>query len=141
MSETGAATTPDDGDRCPCLSGEVYGDCCGPFHRGTAVAPTAERLMRSRYAAFAVGDVDYLLGTWHPSTRPESLELDPELRWFRLDIDGRRAGGPFDTEGEVEFTAHYRVREPGAVRARAERQHERSRFERVDGRWFYLDAV
>ena len=66
--------------RCPCLSGLQYGECCGPFHSGDAFAPTAERLMRSRYSAFAVGDADYLLATWHPTTRPAELALDPEQR-------------------------------------------------------------
>lgn len=76
----------DDSDRCPCLSGETYGACCGPLHRGARTAATAEALMRSRYSAFAVGDARYLLATWHPSTRPSSLELDPDQVWRRLDV-------------------------------------------------------
>ena len=80
--------------RCPCLSGAPYGECCGPFHAGLAVAPTAEQLMRSRFSAFAVGDPAYLLATWHPSTRPSRLELDDSLRWYRLDILSRSAGRP-----------------------------------------------
>ena len=63
---------------CPCLSGEQYADCCGRFHAGEAEAPTAEQLMRSRYSAFVVLDAGYLLRTWHPETRPASLELDPD---------------------------------------------------------------
>ncbi|MFZ2176709.1 MAG: YchJ family metal-binding protein, partial [Rhodococcus sp. (in: high G+C Gram-positive bacteria)] len=58
--------------RCPCLLGEPYDDCCGRYHRGVTTAPTAERLMRSRFSAFAVLDAEYLLATWHPSTRPAS---------------------------------------------------------------------
>ena len=87
--------------------------------------------MRSRYSAFAVGDTDYLLASWHPSTRPDSLELDEELRWYRLDIVDRVAGGPLDSEGIVEFEAYYRGADRGS-------QRERSRFVREDGRWFYL---
>jgi SEC-C motif-containing protein len=121
--------------RCPCLSGETYDDCCGRFHAGPAHAPTAEALMRSRYAAFAVGDVDYLRRTWHPRTRPADLDLDPAVRWTRLDVLAVRAGGPFDTEGTVEFRAHHRLDAvPGS-------QHEVSRFVREDGRWLYVDAV
>ncbi|MFB2596243.1 YchJ family protein [Herbiconiux sp. P17] len=131
-----------DTERCPCLSGEVYGECCGPFHRGQAHAPTAERLMRSRYSAFAIGDAGYLLDTWHPDTRPGDLELDAGIRWFRLDILGRTGGGVLDAEGTVEFEARYRMR-PAAPDAAATsgRQHENSSFSRVDGRWFYVDAV
>src|SRR3712207_8451687 len=63
--------------RCPCGTGLPYAECCGRLHDGTATAGTAEQLMRSRDSAFAVGDPAYLLATWHPSTRPPSLDLDP----------------------------------------------------------------
>src|SRR6185436_7524086 len=56
---------------CPCLSGLPYDECCGAFHSGTYLPPTAERLMRSRYAAYVKGIPQYLLRTWHPSTRPK----------------------------------------------------------------------
>ncbi|WEO75767.1 YchJ family metal-binding protein [Cryobacterium sp. SO2] len=129
------AATPDRHARCPCLSGNDYGDCCGRLHRAEARAATAQMLMRSRYAAFAVGDADYLLRSWHPRTRPETLELDPSVRWLRLDIERTSRGGPLDTEGIVEFTA-YSVRD--GIRTQ---QHEVSRFEKVSGDWLYLDAV
>jgi SEC-C motif-containing protein len=120
--------------RCPCLSGLPYADCCGPLHRGERAAPTAEALMRSRYSAFAVGDAAYLLATWHPSTRPEALELDDATRWRRLDVLATSAGGPFDTAGTVEFRAHYRdVGGPGSL-------HEVSRFLRAGGAWSYVDG-
>lgn len=118
--------------RCPCLSGLTYDECCGALHSGSALAPTAERLMRSRFSAFAVGDVDYLLSSWHPSTRPATLELDPDVRWYRLDILGRTGGGLLDSEGTVEFEAHYRS--PDGTGS----QHENSYFVRDDARWFYV---
>lgn len=118
--------------RCPCLSGESYADCCEPLHDRTASAPTAVRLMRARFSAFSLGDVDYLLDSWHPKTRPTSLSLDPEQRWFRLDVVGR-SGGPFDRFGTVEFRAYFRSN--GVVGS----QHEVSRFIRERGRWYYLD--
>ncbi|HEY1105524.1 MAG TPA: YchJ family metal-binding protein [Agromyces sp.] len=122
-------------DRCPCLSGLTFGECCDRFIGGTAHAPTAEQLMRSRYTAFATGAAAYLLETWHPTTRPRELELDPSIRWLRLDIARTERGGPFDREGVVEFTAHYRHDgERGS-------QHETSRFSRVDERWYYVEAV
>ncbi|MCU1529373.1 MAG: zinc-binding protein [Frondihabitans sp.] len=127
--------TPSDDDRCPCLSGETYGSCCGPFHRGEADAPTATRLMRSRYSAFVIGAADYLLDTWHPTTRPATLDLDPTVRWFRLDLEGSTRGGLLDTEGTVQFTAHFRHD------GEAHSQHELSRFTKLRGRWYYLDAA
>jgi SEC-C motif domain protein len=124
----------DDDTRCPCGSGHPYGGCCAPLHRGGAQAPTAEALMRSRFAAFAAGDAAYLLATWHPRTRPAELELDPAQRWTRLDVLATGAGGPFDDAGTVEFRAHYRrAGQRGSM-------HERSRFARVGGAWRYVDG-
>ncbi|MEJ3404728.1 YchJ family protein [Rathayibacter sp. YIM 133350] len=120
--------------RCPCLSGEPYGQCCAPLHRGERVAATAEQLMRSRFSAFAGGDAAYLLATWHPSTRPHDLELDAAQRWYRLDILDTAQGGPLANTGSVEFIAYYRGEQRG-------RLHERSRFVRLEGRWLYLDAA
>jgi SEC-C motif domain protein len=121
--------------RCPCLTGLAYSDCCEQFHLGTALAPTAERLMRSRYAAYALGMPDYLLATWHESTRPVELVLDTTLQWCGLDIINRTRGGIFDTVGTVEFRARYR-RE-----ADTGNQHENSEFRRDSGAWMYVDAT
>lgn len=126
-------TTPEPSGPCPCGRGDQYRACCGPLHDGEP-APTAERLMRSRYSAFALGLERYLCESWHPSTRPDSLELDPEVRWLRLIVESTEAGGPFDNEGRVSFTAIGR-----STDGRFE-QSERSRFLRVGGRWFYLDG-
>jgi SEC-C motif domain protein len=120
--------------RCPCNSGDSYGDCCGPLHAGVSTAPTAERLMRSRYSAFVVGDADYLLATWHPSTRPVSCDIDAGARWFSLEILTKTGGSIFDSDGTVEFRAQYR--EAGV----AHEQHENSRFVRENRRWYYLDG-
>lgn len=113
----------------------TYGDCCAAFHRGRATAPTPERLMRSRYSAFAVGDTGYLLRTWHPTTRPAGLDLDPAQRWTGLEILGTGGGSAFHAEGTVEFRAHY------TRHGRADSQYEHSRFVREDGQWVYLDAM
>src|SRR4029453_13356634 len=95
---------PSPGDRCPCLSGEVFGDCCGPFLAGEADAPTAVQLMRSRYTAFVVGAGGAPRpAPWHPSPRPARLDLDPSIRWYRLDVLRRERGGPLDRNGLVEF--------------------------------------
>ncbi|WP_042363863.1 YchJ family protein [Streptacidiphilus neutrinimicus] len=119
---------------CPCGSGKPYASCCGPFHAGTAQAPTAEQLMRSRFSAFARHDAPYLLRTWAPETRPTSLDLDHRLRWQRLEILSTTEGGPFHQEGTVEFRAHYREgKSTGAL-------HEHSRFRRDHGAWVYVDG-
>lgn len=132
--ETATFPVPDSSTRCYCLSGDTYVDCCGRFHLTDATAPTAERLMRSRYSAFVVGNTDYLLATYHPSTRPKYLELDPGQRWYRLDILGRTGGSLTDTVGTVEFIARYRF---GPDRGE---QRENSRFERVGREWRYVAA-
>ena len=120
---------------CPCRSGVSYAECCRPFHNGSALPPTAVRLMRSRYAAFALRNKDYLLATWHPSTRPRSLDLDPAPRWTDLQIVSTSGGGLLENRGTVEFRATYRVgRHIGE-------QHENSRFVRSDGSWFYVGAI
>jgi SEC-C motif domain protein len=91
--------------------------------------------MRSRYSAFARGDTGYLVATWDASTRPPVVDLDPDRRWVRLEIVDVVDGGPFAETGVVEFRAHHRDGDARGV------QHERSRFVRRRGRWFYLDAV
>lgn len=134
---SGAQGDPDGGVtamRCPCGSGDNYAACCGPILDGRA-APSAERLMRSRYTAFAVGDADHLLRSWHPSTRPRRVDLDPDVRWLRLMIVAKDAGGPFDAEGTVTFEAIHRdAGARGVLR-------ERSRFVREDGHWYYVDGI
>ena len=119
--------------RCPCFSGNTFDGCCGPLLQG-APAPTAERLMRSRYTGFTVEDAEYLLRTWHPTTRPETIEFEPGLEWRRLLILDRVAGGPFDRDGIVEFEAFWRQ---GGERGSL---HERSRFVREDRQWYYVDG-
>lgn len=121
--------------RCPCGSGDTYADCCEPLHAGAAVAPTARVLMASRFSAFALLDEQYVLATWHHSTRPSALPLEAGLDWVRLEVVDVVGGGPFESSGIVEFRAHYRSASGrGSI-------HERSRFLREDGRWFYVDAV
>ncbi|MCF0097476.1 YchJ family protein [Micromonospora sp. MH99] len=122
------------GRLCPCGSGQAYADCCSPVHGGTVQAPTAEALMRSRFSAFALGDADYLVRSWHSSTRPARLELTSGQRWTRLEIVETERGGLLDATGTVTFHAHYReAGRPGTLT-------EHSRFVREDGRWVYLDG-
>ncbi|WP_040837548.1 YchJ family protein [Nocardia brevicatena] len=125
----------DESNPCPCRRGDTFGACCAPILTGHHAAPNAEALMRSRYTAFAVGDAEYLLSSWHPRTRPAELCLDPGRRWLFLEILRTERGGPFDDSGTVEFVAHYR--DAGGRDA----LHETGRFVRVNGAWRYLDGV
>lgn len=118
---------------CPCGSGRALADCCGRLHAGDA-APDAESLMRSRYCAYVLGLEDYLRATWHPATCPATLGLDavPRPQWLGLTV---KTHTPLDeTHATVEFVARYKLN------GRAFKLHETSRFERVDGRWLYVDG-
>ena len=125
---------------CPCgrLSARraplAYADCCGRYidHWDAAPAPDAESLMRSRYTAFVCAQADYLRATWHANTRPASLAFDAGARWLGLEVRAHRSTGP--ESAEVEFVARYRLG------GRAVRLHERSRFVRDAGRWYYVDG-
>ena len=128
---------------CPCGGGS-YASCCRPLHRQERAAATAEQLMRSRYSAFALAEIDHLLRT-QPSSEPlpqrrRSLESTcRQLHWRCLEILATEAGGLDDREGTVTFVAHYSARgEQGVLR-------ERSRFGRdggrADGAWLYLEAL
>ena len=135
---------PSPQDACPCGRQQgsralAYGDCCGRYveHFDTAPAPDAQALMRSRYTAFVLGRAPYLLATWHPASRPSSLELDAGIKWLGLDV--KRAQTTGEGQAEVEFVARYRDM-GGSGSGRAVRLHEHSRFTQEMGRWFYLDG-
>ncbi|WP_445657207.1 YchJ family protein [Achromobacter sp. NCFB-sbj8-Ac1-l] len=120
---------------CPCGSAKSYAACCGRWHEGPQAlqAPTAQDLMRSRYSAFVLDKLPYLLDTWHPSTRPASLDPNPPgLKWLGLAIKQARTQDA--DHATVEFVARSRLA------GRASRQHEVSRFVRESGRWYYVDG-
>ena len=111
----------------------AYAACCGRYLAHDTPAPDAEALMRSRYTAFVLERADYLLATWHASRRPSGIEFDPGVKWLGLDVRQHRALD--DSHAEVEFVA--RQKSPGSP---AVRLHERSRFVREAGRWYYVDG-
>jgi SEC-C motif-containing protein len=120
-------------DRCPCGRPSQYADCCGRWHADPAATPDAESLMRARYSAYVRGRDDVLLATWAPETRPATLVPDPPaLRWLGLEVRDVQVHGA--DRATVEFIARHRLA------GRATRLHERSRFERRDGRWLYVDG-
>ncbi|HEY0818050.1 MAG TPA: YchJ family metal-binding protein [Rhizobacter sp.] len=120
---------------CDCGAPRAYVDCCGRFHAGPLhlQAPDAETLMRSRYSAYVRDLIDYLLATWHPSTRPALIEPNPPgLRWLGLTVKTHQVQDA--DHATVEFVARSKLG------GRAHRLQEKSRFVREDGRWFYLDG-
>lgn len=119
--------------QCPCGTGAPYGECCGPLHDG-APATTAERLMRSRYSAYALGLEDYVFRTWHPRTRPDDLSPVPGVTWLGLEILASTDGAEGDDTGSVEFVARSRAPEG------THDLHETSRFARRGGRWVYVEG-
>ncbi len=125
---------------CPCGGAPgtpAYEHCCRPFIEEGHAAPTAERLMRSRYTAYTLVNIDYLLASWHPSTRPSRASLTPDStapgpKWLGLTIHDHRQIDA--SHAQVRFTARYR--EAG----RGHRMTELSNFVLEDGRWFYVDG-
>jgi len=89
--------------------------------------------MRSRYCAFVLCNEQYLLATWHPSTRPAAISFNSKQKWLGLRVIN--AGVTGDDSAQVEFIARSRISNAAAVR-----QHERSRFVREGARWLYVDG-
>ncbi|WP_431102188.1 YchJ family metal-binding protein [Roseateles noduli] len=123
---------------CACGSKLPYASCCGALHRafaesGALIAADAQALMRSRYTAYTMDLIEYLLATWHPSTRPASLERgEQDLKWLGLEV---RQHTRQDADHEtVAFIARSKVG------GRAHRMHEVSRFVREHGAWLYVDG-
>lgn len=125
---------------CPCGSSHTYGECCEPYHTEAAQAPTAVALMRSRYCAYVVGAIDYLVATTLPAVRRTDLWIDYQnthktIEWIGLEILNTWQGGEGDKTGKVEFRATYIQGDRRAV------HHEHSRFRRHSGAWCYVDGV
>jgi SEC-C motif domain protein len=122
---------------CPCGRLDAkhrplpYAQCCQPWHEGGS-APDAHALMRSRYSAFALMLTPYLLATWHPSRRPESIDLEPDVRWLGLEVRRHTVLSP--TQAQVEFVARSRQHGKG------HRLHEVSNFVYENQRWWYVDG-
>jgi SEC-C motif domain protein len=125
--------------RCHCNSGLEFDSCCGPILSGEKPAATAEALMRSRYSAYACGQIDYLSESLHPNHRDDhdvaaTRRWAEKADWLGLEIRSTSAGGEGDDAGEVEFIVSYR--ENGVVR----NHHEISRFKKDAGCWYYVDG-
>ena len=119
---------------CPCNSGAALAACCGPLLAGKQAARTAEALMRSRYTAYVLRDIDYLLASWHPATRPMVIDPATIPDWCGLQVIRTEQGNEAETEGVVEFIA------TAVARKQFYRFHEVSRFVQEEGQWFYTDG-
>ena len=119
---------------CPCGLDKALASCCLPLIQQEQQAETAEALMRSRYTAYAMGNMAYLTSSWHAATRPATVEANSEIEWLGLTVLSFRAGGTADLKGNVEFIARYRAHNALA------QVHENSRFIKEQGQWFYLDG-
>ena len=117
---------------CPCGSQKQCVDCCSIYHQGIA-APCAGLLMASRYSAYVLELGDYLLNTWHSSTRPKKLNFDKNLRWLGLEIKNEK--NIDHQNATVEFIAHY------TIEGKNHRLHEISRFVFEGGYWHYVDGI
>jgi SEC-C motif-containing protein len=125
---------------CPCGSGRATQECCLPIIEGRAAAPTAEACMRSRYTAFTLGKVDYIVESHHTRTRneisPDAIKAwCDRAEWLDFKIEDSRGGGEDDQAGEVRFLARYK--EKGVV----VNHHEIATFEREDGKWRFVTGV
>ncbi|SEM76237.1 YchJ family protein [Nitrosomonas marina] len=120
------------GASCICGLSTVYVNCCGRYLDMGQVPENAEELMRSRYSAYTLCREDYLLETWHPETRPLSLELTSRQKWLNLSVKQHKQLSP--KLALVEFIARYKIA------GRAYRLHEISRFVFEKERWFYVDG-
>lgn len=124
---------------CNCGNDKPYNDCCQPFIEGNSNAPTAEALMRSRYTAFTLANIDYLMKTHHISTRPvkdrqEILNWAKSVQWVGLSVINTQNGSASDHEGMVEFKALYL--ENGVLKA----IQEKSLFRYEKGMWYYVSG-
>lgn len=121
---------------CPCGSEINYEDCCGPFHKGDATAPTAEKLMRSRYCAFVKKDYAYLEETLDPQTRLKfdhegNREWAEKVTLTRLEILHSEESG---TKALVEFKAYFQEDQNECT------HHEISKFRKQSGIWYFREG-
>lgn len=130
----------DEKDKCPCCSGESFASCCQAVIKNVS-ARTALALMRSRYTAYSIGNVQYLTETTHLTTREKHTVEGTEKwlkrnRWVKLEIVDVVEGETENTEGIVEFKAFY-------IDSSENRNvlHERSSFINDHGKWYYVDGV
>ena len=124
---------------CPCGTGATLGDCCARYITGAAAAPSAEALMRSRYTAYVLGEIDWIVASHDPAgadevDRSSTEKWSKEARWKGLEIRSKAQGEPGDETGSVEFVATYEIGNQAVA------HHEAARFKKIEDRWYYVDG-
>ncbi|WP_196889098.1 YchJ family protein [Aureivirga sp. CE67] len=125
---------------CPCGKNTSLENCCLPIIKGEKKAKTAEELMRSRYTAYTLADIDYIMKTHHHTSRPlsEYVEIQKwakRVKWLKLEVLKTKKGTETDTEGFVEFKAHFKELFKKKI------IHENSYFVKENEEWFYVSGT
>lgn len=125
--------------KCPCQSDKKYDNCCGLVHQDHKKALTSEMLMRSRYSAYYLKNIEFLVKTTHPDKRSKNIFKEIQARadqtkWTKLEIISTKHGLEHDKIGFVEFKAYYEADGKSQI------LHENSRFRRYEGLWVYADG-
>ncbi len=125
--------------QCHCGLEKPYEECCQPLIKGQADAKTAEELMRSRYSAYAQGEIDYIAATIDPDRtegfdEKSARDWAENSEWHGLEVVSTYKGEEGDETGQVEFIAHY-----SQNRAKT-KHHELADFRTIDGKWFFVDG-
>ena len=126
--------------KCPCPSGKEYAACCEPVIRGKRKASTAEELMRSRYSAYALGEVDWIVASQCEEgrqivDREATAQWSKQSTWRGMEVLTTQEGGADDQQGLVEFKAHYTVNGEDIT------HHEVAHFRRENNDWVFVDGI
>ena len=123
--------------QCPCGSGKLFADCCGPVIAGKTAAKTAESLMRARYSAYVTHDIDFIVSSCAHEKGENNIDTEEtrrwseESEWLGLKIINTEKGGENDTQGIVEFSAAY------SRKGLKDVHKEKAEFVKENGRWLY----
>lgn len=125
---------------CPCDSGRLYQECCGPFLRDQAIPKTPEALMRARYTAYSMADIDYIQKTMCGKASvgfnaEDTQQWALSVQWLGLKVIFASQVNEESNIGFVEFKASFMQLKKRKV------IHERSRFHRIDGHWYYVSGL
>ena len=126
--------------KCPCNPNKNYIDCCEKAHDNIFSVTTAEQLMRSRYSAFVLANIEYLQKSHHSKTKPSNLEKKETLlwtksvEWLKLEVLDTTKGNKKDAVGTVEFKAYFL--ENGILN----NIHENSNFSIENEHWVYVNG-
>lgn len=124
---------------CPCNSGLDYSKCCEPYIKGDVLPETCEALLRSRYSAYTLGELDYIYDTIHPEQKAQhdkkaTKKWSEESSWLGFEILDINKGLKEDEEGVIEFKVKYRQKLETIT------HHEMAVFKKEEDRWYFFDG-